>query len=211
MQSFASLPPEDRWALAFHAGRFAYPRRARRGGTAALGERRRRCAPAFPISSRWSRSPRPRWRREIGEERAAAVIAYLRANPEALGGREGGAQSLAIARDLLRQSLAAYRGGDREPRRRARARRLSRRLRAGRGGAGARDGAPGRRGRARDGRAARRDRPRRPGRRRRGAGRPARRPCSPRPRPRSRPRRAAPPRPSSAPSPSCCARGSRRC
>ena len=25
MQSFASLPAQDRWALAFHAGRFAYP------------------------------------------------------------------------------------------------------------------------------------------------------------------------------------------
>ena len=25
MASFAHLPAEDRWALAFHAGRFAYP------------------------------------------------------------------------------------------------------------------------------------------------------------------------------------------
>ena len=29
MQSFASLPEEDRWALAFHAGGLAYPRRRR--------------------------------------------------------------------------------------------------------------------------------------------------------------------------------------
>ena len=34
MPGFGALPAEDRWALAFHIGRFAYP-----GGEAREGER----------------------------------------------------------------------------------------------------------------------------------------------------------------------------
>ena len=51
--------------------------------------------------------------RQIGEPRANALTAYLRATPGAVMRREG-AQSLAVSRDLLAQSLVAYRRGDRD-------------------------------------------------------------------------------------------------
>ena len=49
MQSFASLPEEDRWALAFHAGSLAYGDAAAASGSGAT----------MPPSARWSRT----WRR----------------------------------------------------------------------------------------------------------------------------------------------------
>lgn len=112
MQSFTELPESERWALAFHSGRFAYP--------PALVEQGRRL---------WESEPALRARvpdlealvgltpaalaQAIGEERAPAVMAYLRAHPEALEAQPG-TGSLAVARDLLSQSLAAYRQGDRD-------------------------------------------------------------------------------------------------
>src|SRR3546814_19799247 len=49
--------------------------------------------------------------RAIGQDKADAVIAYLRANPQAL--RPPTPASLAVAREKLAQSLAASRAGDR--------------------------------------------------------------------------------------------------
>lgn len=113
MQSFAALPDEQRWALAFHIGRFAYPE--------ALAERGRAI---------WSSDPAVRARipnlealvsltpatlaREFGEEKAAAVTAYLRANPGAVTALRGGTQSLVVSHELLRQAVAAYGRGDRD-------------------------------------------------------------------------------------------------
>jgi len=112
MQSFANLPSQDRWALAFFAGRFAYPNE--------LIEQGRRY---------WEEDPALRARlpnlealvaitpemlgREFGVDKANAVTAYLRATPAAVIG-SGNSQALAVARELLRQSLAAYRQGDRQ-------------------------------------------------------------------------------------------------
>src|SRR5205814_1415361 len=48
---------------------------------------------------------------EIGPDEAGPVIAYLRANPNAVGAR---LSSLAIARERLDASLAAYRAGNRD-------------------------------------------------------------------------------------------------
>jgi len=112
MQSFASLPPEQRWALAFHAGRFAYPE-----ALAAEGRLYWEGDPALraripDLEALVSITPAA-LAREIGEEKAAAVIAYLRANPAALA-RQADAGSLTVAHSLLGESLAAYRRGDRE-------------------------------------------------------------------------------------------------
>jgi high-affinity iron transporter len=112
MQSFARLAPADRWALAFHAGRFAFPQ--------ALADRGR---------LHWEADPALRARipnlqalvqitpaalaREFGEAKANAVIAWLRANPQLLVQPEG-PQSLAVSHELMRQALAAYGRGERE-------------------------------------------------------------------------------------------------
>jgi high-affinity iron transporter len=115
MPSFAQLPDEDRWALAFQVGRFAFP-----AALAAEGERI------------WSSDATLRARipdlealagltpaalaAEVGPERAAALTAFLRANPGAVGTARGG--PLDIARAHLRESLAAYQRGDRSEARR---------------------------------------------------------------------------------------------
>ncbi|MEO7602054.1 MAG: cytochrome c/FTR1 family iron permease [Sphingomicrobium sp.] len=107
MQSYASLPEQDRWALAFYAGTLAYD-------NAAEGERIWRSDPAVralvpDLAALVALTPAELETR-IGADKAAAVIAYLRARPEALSGNDG---SLQLARARLRESLGAYGRGDR--------------------------------------------------------------------------------------------------
>jgi high-affinity iron transporter len=111
MSSFANLPAEDRWALAFYLGRFAYP-----AALAAEGERiwredesiRRRVPDLAALAALTPAALAA----EVGAERAAALTAFLRADPGAVAGAAGD-QPLDIARARLRQSLAAYEAGDR--------------------------------------------------------------------------------------------------
>ncbi|HEU5285471.1 MAG TPA: FTR1 family protein [Sphingomicrobium sp.] len=112
MASFRHLPEADKWALAFHSGRFAYPE-----ALAAEGKRLWESDPTLrqriPDLAALAGLTPAELARAIGESRAAAVIAYLRANPEAVVA-PADSNSLALARDRLRQSLAAYEAGDRE-------------------------------------------------------------------------------------------------
>ena len=112
MQSFAHLPEGDRWALAFRAGQFAYPPRL-----AEQGERLWRSDPSVralvpDLRTLVSLTPSA-LARQIGEERSAAAMAYLRANPSVLVQAEGSG-SLTRARDLLSRSAAAYARGERQ-------------------------------------------------------------------------------------------------
>jgi high-affinity iron transporter len=111
MPAFASLSAEDRWALAFHVGRFAYPQ-----ALAAEGERiwrsdesRRRRTPNLAALAALTPAALAA---QVGPERAAALTAFLRANPAAVGASQAG--PLDIARAKLAESLAAYRAGDRD-------------------------------------------------------------------------------------------------
>ena len=76
MTSFASLSPEDRWALAFYAGTFAYP-----AGLAEQGERIWNAEPAvrarIPNLGALVALTPAALARDLGEDKAAAVIAYL--------------------------------------------------------------------------------------------------------------------------------------
>ena len=113
MQSFASLSDQDRWALAFHSGRLAFP-------DVAEGERiwksdvsvRRRIPDLTALAGKTPAA----LAEEIGEDKAFAVVAYLRANPQAVAASSGtgaGSATLEIARQRLRESLSAYQSGDR--------------------------------------------------------------------------------------------------
>jgi high-affinity iron transporter len=109
MPSFAARSQEDRWALAFYAGSIAFR------DAAAEGERIwksdedvRRLVP--DLTALAGLTPAALAQR-IGAERADAVIAYLRTHPEAIGAAAPG--SLTLARERLRQSLAAYEAGNR--------------------------------------------------------------------------------------------------
>lgn len=109
MQSYAALPEADRWALAFHSGKLAY-------GDAATGERIWRSEPAVralvpDLTALVSLTPADLESR-IGADKAAAVMAFLRSNPDAVVA--GGSGSLDVARTKLRESLAAYARGARD-------------------------------------------------------------------------------------------------
>lgn len=112
MQSFAHLPAADRWALAFHIGRFAYPE-----ALVAQGEALWQADPALrariPNLQTLVQITPAALAGEIGEDKANAVIAYLRANPGRLV-QPAGVQVLAVSHELLRQSLAAYQAGNRD-------------------------------------------------------------------------------------------------
>ncbi|HVM22379.1 MAG TPA: FTR1 family protein [Sphingomicrobium sp.] len=111
MQSFASLPDEDRWAVAFYTGTLAY-------GDVAQGEKIWRSDPAVraavpDLAALVALTPAELEAR-IGPEKAAAVAAYLRANPDVLTAASSGpSASLTIARQRLRESLDAAARGDR--------------------------------------------------------------------------------------------------
>ena len=109
MQSFSTLPDEDRWALAFQAGSFAY-------GDVQQGERIwreketvRRLIP--DMASLVAMTPAD-LEAKIGHQEAQAVMAYLRANPSPVIAAEPA--TLQLARDRLRESLQAYVAGDRK-------------------------------------------------------------------------------------------------
>ena len=111
MQSFGSLPEEDRWALAFHSGALAY-------GDAADGERIWKSDASVralvpDLAALVALTP-AELEAKLGVGKAAAVVAYLRANPDAVTAAAAGPNaSLQLARDRLRESLAAVARGDR--------------------------------------------------------------------------------------------------
>ena len=110
MASFASLSDEDRWALAFYAGSIAFE-------DVAKGERIWReddgIRQLVPDLQTLAALTPESLAEQIGEDRALAVMAYLRANPDAVG-QANDAGSLAFVRDMLDRSLSAYQAGDRE-------------------------------------------------------------------------------------------------
>ena len=107
MPGFSDLPAEDRWSLAYYSGSIAFPEVER-------GRRIWNDEPAIrariPDLAALSGLTPAALGEAIGAERAAAVMAYLRAHPEAVASDTTG--SLALARERLQQSLAAYEAGN---------------------------------------------------------------------------------------------------
>ena len=110
MQSFSSLPTDDRWALAFYAGHFAFS-----DATAKEGERLWKADPSLrqriPDLTALAGLTPETLAKSMGPKQADAIIAYLRRYPEAVVQQAPG--SLDVARGKLAQSLAAYRAGNR--------------------------------------------------------------------------------------------------
>ena len=113
MRSFSELSPQDRWALAFTVSQFAFPRTAE-------GEKLWQGDPAIrqaiPDLTRLTGMTPAALAQQLGQDKADALMGFLRRHPEAtaavqLGAGQGG--SLALTRERLTQSLAAYRAGDR--------------------------------------------------------------------------------------------------
>ena len=111
MQSFAQLPDADKWALAYEASRFAYPPELVRQGKA-LWESDSALRSSIPNLDALSSLSESQLAKQIGADKAAPVLAYLRSNPGAVAPVSG--SSLDVARERLGQSLDAYRSGNRE-------------------------------------------------------------------------------------------------
>jgi high-affinity iron transporter len=110
MASFGHLPAEDKWALAFHAGRYAFPEALAAQGKAIWESDATLRASLTSLADLTALTPSALGG-QVGPERADAVVAYLRANPSAVLPSAG---SLGLARERLAESLAAYRAGDRK-------------------------------------------------------------------------------------------------
>ena len=110
MQSFADLPSQDRWALAFRAGSFAST-----DEQAQKGERLWKADPSLrqqipDLKALVGLTP-DSLSSKIGENQASAVMAYLRRHPEAV--IEQAPASLSLVRQKLAASLDAARKGER--------------------------------------------------------------------------------------------------
>ena len=109
MQSFAHLSDADRWALAFHVGTLAYP--DPEAGKRLLSDPEVRAA-VPDLAALVALTP-AELEAKIGPDKAAAITAFLRANPRALSAGGGFSALLGLARARLRDSLAAAAAGDR--------------------------------------------------------------------------------------------------
>ena len=110
MPSFADLPADDRWALAFYVGRFAFDDAQARAGELLWRSDPKLRARVQTLQALTQTTPAA-LAGAIGEDHALALVAYLRRHPEAVAPQDAG--TLDIARAKLAQSLAAYEAGDR--------------------------------------------------------------------------------------------------
>jgi len=110
MPSFESLSTDDRWALAFYAGHFAFSDAA-----AAEGKRLWRQDASLhrliPELKTLAGTTPAALADKIGQDKADAIMAYLRRHPDMVGQQSG---PLSLVRGGLAESLATYRAGDRQ-------------------------------------------------------------------------------------------------
>jgi high-affinity iron transporter len=110
MASFASLPDEQRWALAFYVGRFAYGDAEAKTGQR-LWQSDANLRKRFPNLAALTQGTPAALAAELGEDKAAALTAFLRRHPDAVTPSPGGTLDLTRAR--LAQSVKAYEAGNR--------------------------------------------------------------------------------------------------
>ena len=108
MQSFADLPARDRWDMAAYTGSFAF-KEASKGQK--LWQTHAAIRALFPDLSALASMTPANLGKQIGPEKADAVMAFLRKNPEVIGTTASSTGSLALSRTKLKESLAAYQAG----------------------------------------------------------------------------------------------------
>lgn len=111
MASFDSLSDQDRWALAFYVGTFAYPTSEVERGQS-LWRDDSSLRQRYPNMAAFVGATPALLAAEIGPGKADAVTAYLRRHPDAVTARADG--SLALTRERLDASLRAYAAGNRQ-------------------------------------------------------------------------------------------------
>ncbi|HZV56985.1 MAG TPA: cytochrome c/FTR1 family iron permease [Sphingobium sp.] len=111
MMSFAALPAQDRWALAFYAGALAYPEDQVAAGQA-LWENDASLRARLNLEKLVGITPAA-LAAEIGEDKAQPLMAFLRRHPETAAAAQASG-TLTLARTTLDAALAAYDRGDRK-------------------------------------------------------------------------------------------------
>ena len=110
MPSFAALPEDDRWALAFFVGSLSYTDADRAAG-AKLWQTSQSVRQAVPTLEALTQASEHGLAERLDGESARAVMAYLRATPQVVTAAKSGGTS--IAKTKLAQSVAALKAGDR--------------------------------------------------------------------------------------------------
>lgn len=109
MASFAQLADEERWGLAFYASTLSFtPQDAKAG--ADVWTQTPATRKSLPNLESLARTSEEQLASSVGEARARALLAFLRANPSALSTDSSG--YLQQARQNLRESVDAYTAGD---------------------------------------------------------------------------------------------------
>ncbi|MEF2156083.1 cytochrome c/FTR1 family iron permease [Luteimonas sp. FXH3W] len=114
MTSFASLPDADRWALAFHVGSLSHSPEMRTEGETLWREDSawRQRIPTLEALTRTSEADLVAAGSQAAQARA--IVAYLRAHPQAMQSPASDATvgPFALARQRMAESLSAYEAGD---------------------------------------------------------------------------------------------------
>lgn len=115
MPAYTQLDEAQRWALAFHVGGMAFDAATRREGEALWTQDDGRLHAALPSLQALVRSSPAQLAQVLDARQAAAITAFLRAQPQALQ-HAGDARptTLALARRQLQATLRAYADGDRK-------------------------------------------------------------------------------------------------
>ena len=112
MASFAALPENDRWALAFYVGSLAYSPQARADGEA-LWRKDAELRGRIPTLEALTRTSEAELAASVGAAQASAIIAYLRSRPQAVNEPvAGNTGPFALARQRLADSQRVYAAGD---------------------------------------------------------------------------------------------------
>ncbi len=109
MQSYADLPPEDRWALAFYVGGLSFSQDDVREGEQ-IWQNDQEIRTAFPNLTAITQATVGQLSQNYGKTMAKALMAYLRKNPQAASSSTG--TLLSLAKERLSQTLEAYRQGE---------------------------------------------------------------------------------------------------
>ena len=109
MPSFAALPEGDLWALAFFAGTLSYDEAMRSRGAQLWQDAKTR--QGFPDLAAVTTTTELAAAETLSKDAARDVTAYLRAHPEAA--EAGKPAGLTLARQRLKESLAALHAGNR--------------------------------------------------------------------------------------------------
>lgn len=109
MPAFGALSDDERWALAFYVSTMAYSPEEGQAG-AALWKADKNVQAAVPTLDALSQLSESALAKAVPPQQAGAALAYLRSQPEAVA--QAGGNSLVLAKNRLRESLAALESGD---------------------------------------------------------------------------------------------------